>query len=82
MNRLKFNVVIGLLGLSVLAECQQRGLHPINNMCERWYHQSTIKNDTLYIFGGDETFVDINNQGNITGNITKGFSMIRDSQRG
>ncbi|PQE29945.1 cell wall anchored protein [Rutstroemia sp. NJR-2017a WRK4] len=48
------------------------GLDPIDNMCQRFYHASIIKNDTLYIYGGYETFVNSNNHGNIRGNISIG----------
>ncbi|PQE22714.1 cell wall anchored protein [Rutstroemia sp. NJR-2017a BVV2] len=48
------------------------GLDPIDNMCQRFYHASIIKNDILYIYGGYETFVDSNNHGKIRGNISIG----------
>ncbi|OCK74540.1 hypothetical protein K432DRAFT_429967 [Lepidopterella palustris CBS 459.81] len=31
-------------------------LDPVINMCSRWQHSSTVKNDVLYIDGGIETF--------------------------
>ncbi|KAM3067597.1 hypothetical protein ACMFMG_000089 [Clarireedia jacksonii] len=48
------------------------GLNPIDNMCQRFYHASIIKNNVLYIYGGYETFVDSNNHGNISGKISIG----------
>jgi hypothetical protein len=50
------------------------GLDPIDNMCQRFYHASIIKNETLYIYGGYETFVSSNDHGNIRGNISIGTS--------
>jgi hypothetical protein len=50
------------------------GLGPVDNMCQRWYHASIIKNDILYIYGGYETFVDSNNHGNTRGSISIGTS--------
>ncbi|KAK9771907.1 putative Peptidase A1 domain-containing protein [Seiridium cardinale] len=32
------------------------GLDPINNFCSRWYHQSQVKNDILFIDGGIASF--------------------------
>lgn len=37
---------------------------------------ATIHNNTLYIDGGKETFIDVNEAGEQVGNITVGYSMI------
>ncbi|TVY82131.1 Kelch repeat-containing protein [Lachnellula suecica] len=47
-------------------------LDPISNMCERFFHQSTVKNDVLYVWGGAETFVANNSDGRADGAITIG----------
>ncbi|KAI0198287.1 hypothetical protein F4808DRAFT_263372 [Astrocystis sublimbata] len=31
-------------------------MDPVNNFCSRWYHQSQVKNDLLFIDGGIETY--------------------------
>lgn len=48
------------------------------NLCLIWADNrlATIHNDTLYIDGGKETFIDINRAGEQVGNITVGYSMI------
>ncbi|KAA8574999.1 hypothetical protein MFRU_002g03680 [Monilinia fructicola] len=65
----------GIKSLEMLRRAQNDippGLDPIKNMCQRWYHSSTVKNEILYIYGGYETFVDSNKHGARTGNVTIG----------
>lgn len=39
-------------------------------------YPATIHNNTLYIDGGKETFIDINKAGEQSGNITIGYSTV------
>lgn len=53
------------------------GLDPLNNFCRRWYHQSQVKNNILFVDGGIESFSDRSAiqygiQPNWTGPITTG----------
>ncbi|GAD96577.1 cell wall anchored protein [Paecilomyces variotii No. 5] len=50
------------------------GIDPIANFCKRVYHQSTLKNGTIYIDGGTEVFVANNNQGAPEGVETIGYN--------
>ncbi|KAL9103417.1 MAG: hypothetical protein Q9163_001519 [Psora crenata] len=62
-------------GFTALAGAQQ--LDPIKNMCIRFDHQSVVKNNTLYIDGGRQTFIDITNSSGKpeqTGKITQGYN--------
>lgn len=38
-------------------------IHPIDNFCQRLWHQSVVKDDVLYIDGGLEVFIPYNNHG-------------------
>ncbi|KAL8802228.1 MAG: hypothetical protein Q9182_003948 [Xanthomendoza sp. 2 TL-2023] len=49
-------------------------LDPIRNYCARFDHQSVLKNNTLYIDGGKQSFIDVDAEGNQTGNITVGIN--------
>lgn len=63
--------------LSTTASVRAQELDPIVNMCVRFDHQSVIKNSTLYIDGGRETFVDVSGNGSSAmqfGNITEGYN--------
>lgn len=51
------------------------GIDPVGNYCSRLYHQSTVKNKTLYIDGGLEVFVAQNNNGTLEGARVLGYSM-------
>jgi hypothetical protein len=51
------------------------GIDPVDNYCSRLYHQSTVKNKTLYIDGGLEVFVAKNNNGTLEGARVLGYSM-------
>ncbi|KAL9125788.1 MAG: hypothetical protein Q9217_005056 [Psora testacea] len=65
----------GLLYLTALTGAQE--LDPIDNMCIRFDHQSVVKNNTLYIDGGRQTFINTTNIGGETkqtGKITQGYS--------
>ncbi|MCJ1470714.1 hypothetical protein MMC07_009361 [Pseudocyphellaria aurata] len=61
-----------LLNFVVYVSAQQLDL--IKNMCVRFDHQSIIKNNTLYIDGGIETFQDVVKNGTKVGNITVGYN--------
>jgi hypothetical protein len=52
------------------------GIDPVDNYCSRLYHQSTVKNKTLYIDGGLEVFVGRNNNGTPEGARVLGYSML------
>lgn len=52
------------------------GIDPVANYCSRLYHQSTVKNKTLYIDGGLEVFVEKNNNGTPEGARVLGYSML------
>lgn len=68
-----------MMALEMLRRAQMQipsGLDPVQNMCQRWYHSSIIKNEMLYIYGGYETFVESNKHGAKTGNITIGTSKL------
>ncbi|KAI9777407.1 MAG: hypothetical protein M1839_008920 [Geoglossum umbratile] len=59
----------------VSAQQAPSGLDPVKNMCLRIYQQSTVKNNTLYIDGGLQTFVANNSNSNINGSkITAGYN--------
>ncbi|MCJ1270815.1 hypothetical protein MMC22_010712 [Lobaria immixta] len=65
-------VAAALLSFAVEISAQQLDL--IKNMCVRYDHQSIIKNNTLYIDGGIETFRDVVKNGTKVGNITLGYN--------
>ncbi|MCJ1449290.1 MAG: hypothetical protein MMC23_009810 [Stictis urceolatum] len=48
------------------------GLDPIENYCQRFDHQSILKDDILYVDGGTQTFVGKNEGGWADGDITIG----------
>jgi hypothetical protein len=50
------------------------GIDPVDNYCSRLYHQSTVKNKTLYIDGGLEVFVAKNNNGTLEGARVLGYN--------
>ncbi|KAJ9282659.1 hypothetical protein DTO021C3_9277 [Paecilomyces variotii] len=50
------------------------GIDPVTNFCKRLYHQSTLKNGTIYIDGGTEVFVASNDQGAPEGVQTIGYN--------
>lgn len=64
--------LVRIMSRSALASANASGLDPIQNMCERFYHQSTIKNNILYIYAGAETYVAANEDGRSEGPITMG----------
>lgn len=51
-----------------------QGYDPIKNFCARFDHQSIIKDETLYIYGGGETFVGFQNNGSANGSVVIGYN--------
>lgn len=49
-------------------------LDVLDNMCFRWRHQSTIKNGSLYIDGGMESFVDNSVRWSYSGPTIRGYN--------
>lgn len=75
MRVLWIAVACGLLSTTASVSAQE--LDPINNFCIRFDHQSVVKNSTLYIDGGRETFINVKGTGSSAkqiGNITEGYS--------
>lgn len=69
-------IVILLLAVSLARGASNAtGIDPVDNYCSRVYHQSTVKNRTLYIDGGLEVFVEKNNNGTAEGARVFGYSM-------
>ncbi|KAF7166483.1 hypothetical protein CNMCM6106_002294 [Aspergillus hiratsukae] len=50
------------------------GIDPVADYCSRLYHQSTVKNKTLYIDGGLEAFVGKDNNGTPEGARVLGYN--------
>ncbi|KAK4983980.1 hypothetical protein LTR50_006890 [Elasticomyces elasticus] len=65
----RWSLTIWALAAAIAA----RQLDPIRNMCWRFFHQSVVKNSTLYISGGIETFIGLFN-GSQSGNKTQGYN--------
>ncbi|KAL8974739.1 MAG: hypothetical protein Q9197_001031 [Variospora fuerteventurae] len=53
-------------------------LDPIINYCARYDHQSIVKNSTLYIDGGQQSFISVNSEGKQEGDVIQGLSMYED----
>ncbi|KAF4253989.1 hypothetical protein CNMCM8812_003815 [Aspergillus fumigatus] len=68
-------IVILLLAVSLARGASNAtGIDPVDNYCSRVYHQSTVKNRTLYIDGGLEVFVEKNNNGTAEGARVFGYN--------
>ncbi|KAJ5578364.1 uncharacterized protein N7459_007328 [Penicillium hispanicum] len=59
---------------AVTAANSSSGIDPINNFCQRLWHQSVVKNNNLYIDGGLEVFIGDNNGGYANGTEFIGYN--------
>lgn len=65
--------LVGIITASLIAYTLGQ-LDPILNYCIRYDHQSVVKNNTLYIDGGKESFIQVNSEGKQEGDMTVGIN--------
>ncbi|KAL8754052.1 MAG: hypothetical protein Q9199_004608 [Rusavskia elegans] len=65
--------------LASAAQVMSQQLDPIRNYCARFDHSSQIKYAALYIDGGIQSFIDVDDNGKQTGNVTTAKNISTDA---